>query len=476
LSSNAKIALFWLKNLTFALSQDFKSMDNTQHYYKKATTLAEVDNAVRFDVPVTPDHEFYTDFSDVRGDFEDRMIYKTLNVHPKTFIFNSNANQGNKALLFLAGMRGSGKTSELSKIAKKLHNPSCFFCVVCNLDEGLDSNDLEYMDILVFQLERVFEEAQKIGLDLDNDIMDSLNSWFGERVKEVNKVIKKEGGFEVEIKSESPSFFKFLGIAAKIKANLAGSKENADKIRTVLKNNFKELSFKFNEFIEHVNVLLRKKNIARELLFIVDGLEKTATIDVRKKVVDEISDRISNIKVNTIFTLPLELMPQTQKLLKFSTVVSFPFVKIKEKDGRLVDEAISRFQDFIYRRIDHTLFDSPETVHKAILYGGGSPRELLRVLEYANMFADEDANKIFLADLEKGVKKLSAQTSQYVSNKDLEKLKILKEANENGRELAFDDEWQDLLEKIIVLEYNDGSYKRVNPVVEASPLYKQHVG
>ena len=451
-------------------------MNNNLNLYKKANTLAEVDNAVRMDVPITPDHEFYTDFSDVRGDFEDRMIYKNLNVHPKKFVFNIENNQGNKVVLFLAGMRGSGKTSELAKIAKKLHNKDCFFCVTCNLDEGLDLNDMEYMDILIFQLERLFEQVSKIDLSLDNDIISSLYAWFGERVKEVNKSIKKEGGFEVEIKAETPSLFSFLGITAKLKANLSGSKENADKIRTVFKNNFTEFAYKFNEFIEHVNMILRKKGIAQELLFIVDGLEKTATLDIRKKVVDEIADRIRKVKVNTIFTLPIELMPQRNRLQGFSEPISFPFVKILEKNGTVVEEAIRRFQDFVYRRIDASLFDSPETVRKAILYGGGSPRELLRVLEYANMYADEDDNKIYLKDLDKGIKKLAAQTAQYVTSKDLDKLKILKKANEEGREIPFDEGWQDLLEKLIILEYNDGSYKRVNPVVEASPLYKQYVG
>ena len=451
-------------------------MSTDVNLYKKATTLVEVDNAVRLDVPITPDHAFYTDFADVRGDFEDRMIYKTLNVHPKTFVFNQVVNQNNKVLLFLAGMRGSGKTSELAKITQKLNNKECFFCITCNVDTGIDANDLEYTDILIFQLERLFEEAEIAGLDLDKDIIDSLNSWFGERVKEINKVIKKEGGFEVEIKAKTPSLFSFLGISAKLKANLAGSKENADKIRTVMKNNFKDLSQKFNEFIEHVNIIIRKKGMAQEILFVVDGLEKTATTDIRKKVVEELSDRIRSIKVNTIFTLPIELMPKRNTLEAFSVPVNFPFVKIREKNGDIVEEAVRRFEDFIYKRIDASLFDSPDTVRKAILYGGGSPRELLRVLEYANMFADEDTNKIFLKDLEKGVKKLSAQTSQYVSSKDLEKLKILKEANQKGELIAFDEEWQDLLEKLIILEYNDGTYKRVNPIVEDSPLYKQYVG
>jgi hypothetical protein len=454
-------------------------MSNNLNLYKKAKTLAEIDNAVRLDVPITPDHEFYTDFSDVRGDFEDRMIYKTLNVHPKTFIFNREINQGNKVMLFLAGMRGSGKTSELAKIAKKLHNKECFFCVTCNLDDGLDLNDMEYMDILIFQLERLFQQLDTINLSLDNDILSSLYDWFGDRVKEVNKSIKIDGGLEISGEAKTPSFlnfFSFLSMTAKLKANLAGSKENADKIRTVFKNNFTQFSQKFNEFIEHVNMILRKQGVAQELIFIVDGLEKVATVDIRKKIILEETNRIRQIKVNSIFTLPIEMMPQREKLNDFSTVVSFPFVKIREKNGTIIEEAISRFQDFVSKRIDISLFDSPETVRKAILFGGGSPRELLRILEYANMFADEDENKIYLKDLDKGIKKLSAQTSQYVSNKDLEKLKILKEANEKDREISFDEDWQDLLEKLIVLEYNDGTYKRVNPIVEASPLYKQDVG
>ncbi len=444
--------------------------------YKKATSLMEVDNAVRFDVPVTYDHEFFTDFSDVRGDFEDKMIYKTLNVHPKTFVYNREANIGNKVTLFLAGMRGSGKTSELAKISQKLNNKDCFFCVTCNLDVGLDLNDMEYMDILIFQLERLFEEIAAKRIKLDEGILASLYEWFGERVKEVNKVIKKEGGFEVEVKAETPSLFSFLTMAAKLKANVAGSKENAEKIRTTFKNNFTQFSLKFNEFIEHVNIQLRKAGIAQEVLFIVDGLEKVATRDIRKKLVLDEANRIRQIKANTIFTLPIELAPECQRLLSFSQVVSFPFVKIREKDGAIVEEAVRRFETFVYRRIDAALFDSPDTVREAILYGGGSPRELLRVLEYANMFADEDANQITREDLQKGVKKLAAQTSQYVSNKDLEKLKILKNANDKGEPLAFDEEWQDLLEKLIIMEYNDGTYKRVNPIVEASELYKKHVG
>ncbi|WP_052700714.1 hypothetical protein [Methylocucumis oryzae] len=332
------------------------------------------------------------------------------------------------------------------------------------------------MDILIFQLERLFECLKDVDIQPKADILASLQTWFGERINEVNKVIKQQGGLEVDIGLKAPSLLSFLEIAGKLKANITGSKENADKIRMAFRNNFTEFARKFNEFIEHINILLRERQQAQELLFIVDGLEKTATVDIRKKIVLEESNRIRQIKVNTIFTLPIELMPQANLLNTFSRLVSFPFVKIRERDGTIVEAAVQRFEEFVYKRIDASLFDQAETVRTAILLSGGSPRELLRILEYANMYADEDVGQITRNDLDKGIKKLAAETSQYVSQDDLNKLKELKAANQNNLPMPFDKDWQDLLEKLIVLEYNDGSYKRVSPLVEASPLYQQYVG
>jgi hypothetical protein len=445
--------------------------------YKKATTLAEFYNAVDFNIVVTPDHEFFTEFSDVRGDFEDRMIYKSFKVNPKTFVYSQDPGSSTKPNLFLAGMRGSGKTSELAKISKKLNHKECFFCVTCNLDEGLSTDNMEYMDIVIFQLERLFEELKNINLDVDKGTLASLQSWFSERVNEVNNAIKQENGFEMEIGAETPSLFSFLKIAAKLKSNLTGSRENADKIRMVFRNNFTDFARKFNEVIEKVSITLREKDFAREILFIIDGLEKTATSEVRKKVIEEITDRIRHIQANTIFTLPIELMSERPRLIQFSKVVSFPFVKIVERNGDKVPDAINRFRQFVNRRIDLSLFETEEVVEKAIMMSGGSPRELLRILQYANMYADEDTGVIKMDNLDKGIKKLAAEDSQYLTQDDLNKLKELKEANTENRPMPpYDEIWQDLLEKQVVLEYNDGTYKRVRPVIETSQLYQYYVG
>lgn len=445
---------------------------------KKATALEEIDQAVVFNEPVGPDHPFYTDFSTVRGDFEENRVYKILNVSRKGEKFSFDIrNSRNKTLFFLGGMRGTGKTSELAKYVKNLHRPECFFCVTCNVDEELDMNDVEYMDILVFQLEKLTALLDERGIKVDDGILERFEKWFQTRETEIKKSLKGEAGAEFGLDATGPSLLKaILGITGKLKLGITGSKERATVIRTTLKNRFPEFANLFNQFVEEVNLALRQNKAGQELLFVVDGLEKTMSVETRRKIVIEESNRLRQIKAYTIFTLPIELMRERQKIAQFSTIEAFPFVKLLQRDGTPIPAAIERFREFVDKRIDAALFESEAVVEKAILHGGGSPRELLRILENASFQADESKAKIDMPALDKALTRLGNQAAQYLTDEKLSKLKEISENNKNNRDTPFDDIIQEMLEDIIVMEYNDGSYKRVNPVVELSNLYRQYVG
>jgi hypothetical protein len=156
------------------------------------------------------------------------------------YFFDHKANPYNKTMLFLAGMRGSGKTSELAKYAKLLHSPECFFVVTCNVDEELDMDNVQYMDVLIFQLEKLLSMVRD-KLKLDKGILDSMQKWFEERVKEINTSLKAEGSAEIEVGGETSIaglFAKMLGLTARIKMGLSGSRERAETIRTNFKNRF----------------------------------------------------------------------------------------------------------------------------------------------------------------------------------------------------------------------------------------------
>lgn len=445
---------------------------------KKANTIIEIDQAVKFNEPIGPSHSFFTDFSGLRGEFEDRIVYKNLNVRKEEgkFLFNSSIDSSNKTILFLGGMRGSGKTSELVKYSENLNSPSCFLCVTCNIDQELDMNDLEYMDILILQLEQLTIKLSEHDLSVDEGILQRMEEWFTQRAKEIKKALKGEAVFEagVEVKATTP-FFSLLSIFAKFKTGVTGSYERANIVRQNLKNNFIPFASIFNEFIQETNLSLRDNDIAQEILFIVDGLEKTMSADTRKRIIIEEQNRIDKIKAYTIFTLPIELMNERQSLNQFSSVEAFPFVKLIERDGAKNEAAFSRFREFVYKRIDKKLFVNEDIVNKAINYSGGSPRELLRILEMTAFFVDDDVTTIDEKALDKALDRLAKQTAQYITKEMFVKMKEIVENNKHLRETEYDSTMQSLLEKTYVMEYNSGSYKRINPILELSNLYQQNV-
>jgi hypothetical protein len=451
---------------------------------QKATRLNGIDATVDRFTPVTPDHEFYVDFENLRGSFQERKVMNILNVSTidGQYRFEYEPNRYNKTLLFLAGMRGSGKTSELAKYAQKLHSPDCFFVVTCNIDVELDMDNVQYMDILVFQLEKLLDAAIAVNLSISDDILESMNVWFQERVREINRSLKAEGSAELEVGNDDAVPFsvsgllgKLLGITGKLKAGLSGSSERATAIRTTLKNRFSDFAVKFNTFIEQVNAQLRREEKGRELLFIVDGLEKTFSAEVRRKIIIEESNRIRSIKANTIFTLPIELMKEKQFIRQFGEIISFPFIKIMERDRSLLATAVERFEELVCKRVAHTLFDSTETIHLAIQYSGGSPRQLLRIIQVAAWEVRNDEQQITRAAMQRAIAQEATATTLYLEPADYAKLRELRTDLENGKEIGFDSVIQQLLEKEIIFEYNDGTYKRVNPLVEASSLYQQKV-
>ena len=446
---------------------------------KKALTLNEIDQAVRFNEPIGPDHPFYTDFSEVRGDFEERIVYRILNVDCSNsqFKFNPGVNSGNKTLFFLGGMRGSGKTSELAKYAGKLNRPDCFFCVTCNIDEELDMNDVEYMDILIFQLEKLTDRLKQEDVKVDDGILQKMQRWFEQREQEIKKSMAGEIGLEFGGGLKKDGLLsQLLAIFGELKMKVTGTREWAETIRKTLRNRFPDFAGIFNDYIQEVNIALRKEGKAQEVLFIVDGLEKTLSADMRRKIILDESNRLSKIKAYTIFTLPIELMRERQKIMQFSTIESFPFVKLFERNGDENAKSFDKFFEFVYKRVDEKLFESSKLVKDLIRLSGGSPRELLRILETSTFYADEKNGIINRQAFDKAAIRLANQTAQYLTEEEIEKLKEIRDNNKKGKDTTFDDTIQGLLENIIIMEYNDGTYKRANPIVELSNIYKQRIG
>jgi hypothetical protein len=437
---------------------------------KKAIKFNQIDDAIMFDLPVGPDEEYFTDFKQVRGSFYEELLFKSLGVS----IDNNEPNlytDINKKIIFISGHRGSGKTSEIKKWVNELNGENGFLCITCNINKDLDMNNIEFIDILILKLEMLIAKLNSLELKIDDDILKTMYNWFSERIDEISE--KSNGEIQIEGGAEgSAGLFGFFKVFASLKSSITDSNEKAEIIRTTFRNRFNDFSNKFNLFIAEVNSKLVEYKIAKKVLFFIDGLEQTLTSELRRKIIIDESNRLKLITTFSIYTLPIELMREENMLRTFSHIISFPFIKIYERDGQRIEQAFLVLREFILKRIDISLFDNNETIEKIIHYSGGSPRELLRILQYCKIFTDPDIEILTLKSLENGVKKLAAEESRFVSEKDLIILKQIKESNKNGIPVPFLDGLQVLLENLIVFEYNSGTYKAVNPIIAESEVYK----
>lgn len=449
---------------------------------KKAYRLIEIDQALRLNEPVKPSHQFYTNFEGLRGDFEEKIVYKSLNVSTQggKYVYSPEINKGNKSLVFLGGMRGTGKTSELMGYARNLDNKDCFFVIFCQLDVDLNTNDMEYMDILILQMEKLTKRLKEENIKVNEASLKALKKWFDEQVKEINRNLEGEIGLETGLGAKKGGIWNnLLGIYGELKGSVTAGTKRTTSVRTILKKNFIPFKDKFNEFVGEATLALRKAGKAKDILFIIDGLEKTNTPEIRRKIVIDESSRINLIAAHSIFILPIELMKERQILRQLTEFVcTFPNIKIVDRKGEAVADGVEKMIEFVYNRIARSLFEDNENdqlVKKLVRYGGGNPRELLRILSYTAFYADEEKGKIDQLAANRGLQKLANETAQFLTTEDFQKLRELKANNDAQKLTPYDIKIDELLEKVIIYEYNDGTHKRVNPILELAEIYRQQL-
>ncbi|MEA3354757.1 MAG: hypothetical protein U9Q33_13175, partial [Campylobacterota bacterium] len=259
---------------------------------KKANDFYEILNAVEFNNPIDNNDEFFTNFSGLRQGFNENKIYKMLAINPKTKECNSLTTSQR---VFLSGHRGTGKTTELLKLKNEINATNCFLTVFCDVsNEELDINNIDFVDIVIFMLEQLVKELNDRDISVNEDDVKSFYDWYSQRIVEINEKTDESATIETELSGgiNIPSLFKLI---TKTKAKLSASQDTKDTIRRVFTNKFSDFSLKFNEFILNIKESLKGIGI-KDLLFIIDGFEKIGTLEDRKKILIDNSNKFVEIQ------------------------------------------------------------------------------------------------------------------------------------------------------------------------------------
>ena len=415
----------------------------------KANTFYEIQDAVAFNNPIDEKNEFYTDFSGFRKGFNEKKIFKYLNINPTT----KECNKISQTLkLFLSGHRGTGKTTELLKLKNEIDETTCFFSVFCDLsDEELDVNNIDFIDIIILILEKLTKTLDDKKIDIPKANIEPFYDWYEQRISEINSQTDESASIEVEGKA-GINLFSLFSLVSKTKGKLSGSNSTKETIRKVFKNKFSDFSLKFNEFILDIKDYLLKNEISKDLLFIIDGFEKIGSLEDRKKILIDNSNKFVEIKANMIITLPIELFSEVSRLKEFASHISFPLITLD-------DNSKERFKEFIYKRIEKKLFDNEQTIEKIIYYGAGSPRETLKII--SNAYIQAEGEIIDLKSVQDAQKSISEELMKYLDEKEISLLKQVY----TKTKIPFSDELAKLLIKKVLLDYEDGLEREINPIL-----------
>ena len=421
---------------------------------------------LKFDEPLKPNDERYVDLNEARGKNVFNRLLKPLGFD-KGFEPRLVEENENHYILF-CGHRGCGKSTELNRIAQKLHRPDGYYVVTCNIIDDLDTNNTQYVDILFLVAQKIVQQLDSDGISIDESKLQDLKDFFKERIisqiKERNFAAQIEAG--IEVKAGLP----FIGaLLAKMTSAFKTSSTHRDEIRELVRNQYSIFKNAFNNLLKETKKNILQKELGKNLLVVIDGTDRLSRVDCDHIFINHAS-QLTQLETNFIYTVPIHLVYESNQIRNnYENPFVLPNVILThELDGKKKQKSWKAMRDLIKRRIHPDLFDDPEkTIDYIIEMSGGHIRELIHILQESFTMSDTDT---FTMDAVKtAIRHLQADYMRFLKEQDYERLLRLYKTKDKES----DDIMKNLLFNSVVLEYND-FWRDINPIVrQASEFQKK---
>lgn len=144
-------------------------------------------------------------------------------------------------------------------------------------------------------------------------------------------------------------------------------------------------------------------------------------------------------------------------------------LKIRDREDQRSNDNFQVMRDLTHRRVPAYLFDSIDTLDELISYSGGHPRDLLRLLNVAINYADEEI--IDWNSGQKAVKQVANEYRRFINSQDYARLVAI-DANPDTPDDFTDQDSSSMLYHLILLEYNDYFWKS-HPLIRTLPGYQK---
>lgn len=417
---------------------------------QKAKTLDDVYNNFEGNRPLNEnEYSFFVDIYD-----------KKL----KRFIGNIKRNTNYQNIFFIAGQRGNGKSTILNNLKHKNSDFETSYEIRhLQAKDLLNYNDVDIVDVLLI-----------IGFDLiDNNILGKgerkkLEDEFKEKLQELESLNNGElEQIQSNTKNENENLNASVEISAKAgflsfftaKSTLSGTYKTDENIRKEAKKIYK---FKTKDLLNMINSLIKKykilSNTGKEILLIIDGLEKLNDID---EIFTEDISILRDIKCYKIITMPVYL----KETVDVNDVKAIDFTMEVDENGKIKNQNL--LKDIILNRIENINLITDEAINLAVEKSGGNLRQLLNIIQTASTEAIDifETDKIGVDEVNSAIEvlkgQLASRTQMY--SKFLNKIKNthIIDTTSDKEELTI------ALQSGLVFAYFNGRvYYDINPIIE----------
>ncbi|NJL29658.1 MAG: hypothetical protein HC897_18085 [Thermoanaerobaculia bacterium] len=350
-------------------------------YPKKATRLEEL--ALQLIVePLRSGDPRYVDLSAGRGN----KVLRRMELHLRDF----SAEQNHFAHVAFTGHRGAGKSTELLRLEHALADR--FFALHLFTDETI-LRDCEYTELLLWLVDALVRQFAEQKLPLDAKLVERVTDWFAEKTLHKVDQVKKEIELTAEVEGEARAGFYWLSLKllARLKSLVIGSAERRTEARRELQRYASELIAQVNLLLDNAADVLQSKGRSPDILIVQDNLDRLPP-EAAHKLFFTNGDLLKELRVHVVYTAPVALLLAPWNIGKvFASHFNMPVVKVRGRNGRPHAEGIEALHALLAARMEvGEIFADSKVARELVLASGGSVRDLMRLLNQAQLAARVD--------------------------------------------------------------------------------------
>lgn len=407
----------------------------------------------------------YNNFEGNRPLSEDEYAF-FINIYDnklKRFIGNIKRNKNKQNIFFIAGQRGNGKSTILNNLKHENKEfEESYEIRHIQAMEVFKYDDIDIVDILLGigfnlidsnDLEKTKKEELEKEFKLALQEVEAINS--GELTKIENN--STNGTSKVSADATVTAKVSFLSLFS-AKSSLSSTYKADENIRKEAKRIYK---FKNKDLLTMINSLIQKyrqlKNSPKEILLILDGLEKLNNIDdVFTKDIDILRD----LECFKIITMPVYL----KGIVDIYNVKAIDFTMEMDKDGNIKN--LELLKNVITSRIEKLDLITDEAIELAIKMSGGNLRQLLEIIQKASTEAMDvyESDVIGTEEVQSAIKLIQGDLDYKVQvhAKFLKEIRTAHIVNKENK-----DDLIDTLRSGLVFAYLNGkAYYDINPIIK----------